>query len=208
MSPRLPLAAALVAALAPTPAASQASRAPAAPGPALSAARTIMAGAPLGVFLSRVPAGAHLAIARPDQPATAAIVVVEAAGPAASLATPGLAGRYELRLTRPGDGGPVVLLRQPLETSAPSATLAAPASVRPGADLPVRGIGPNGWRDRVVIVAPDAPAEAPGPFFHPAENAEATLEAPREPGAYELRYVMDAPVSGPTVLARRPLHIE
>ena len=59
-----------------------------------------------------------------------------------------------------------------------------------------------------MLVKPDAPAEAEGPNFFPAENVESTLEAPAEPGTYELRYVMDAPLTGPRVLARRELVVE
>ena len=49
----------------------------------------------------------------------------------------------------------------------------------------------------------DAPEEAPGPSFFPAENVEATLDAPDTPGAYELRYVMNAPLAEGRILARQ-----
>lgn len=179
------------------------------PGPALSASQSVMAGAMLGVLVSRAPDGARLAIARPTDPPVRAIVVVElGARPSASLPTPGEAGAHELRLTRDQDGNPVILLRQPLVTTPPEATLAAPASIGRGQALPVRGIGPNGTRDRVALVPAGAPPEADGPSFFPHENVEATLDAPDQPGAYELRYVMDAPVSGLRVLATRALRVE
>lgn len=176
--------------------------------PSLSAARTIMAGAPLSVLLSSAPPGARLAIARPDDPADKAIVVVELKNTVPALPTPGAVGTYELRLTVEKDDAPTVLLRQPLATTEPSATLAAPERVGRGQGLPVRGIGPNGEQDRVMLVKPDAPADAEGPRFFPAENVEATLEAPDQPGAYELRYVLHAPVSGLTILMRRPVKVE
>jgi len=177
-------------------------------GPAISAARSIVAGAPLSVFLTRPPQGARLAIARPDDPATSAIVVVEPKNMVPALPTPGIAGSYELRLTVEKDGAPLILLRQPLVTTEPTATLAAPDKVGRGQHLPVRGIGPNGELDRVVLVTPDAAVDAEGPRFFPAENVEATLEAPDEPGLYELRYLLNAPVSGLRILARRPLRVE
>lgn len=200
----------LAAGLSPALAAAQSKKPPPAhaDGPAISTARSIMAGAPLSVFLSRMPPGARLAIARPGDPAQTAIVVVEPRTATASLPTPGNAGMYELRLTVEKDGGPVILLRQPLETTEPSATLAAPERVGRGQALPVRGIGPNGEQDRVVLLSPDAPLDAEGPSFFPAENVEATLEAPEQPGPYELRYVMNAPVSGLRIIARRPVRVE
>lgn len=176
--------------------------------PALSAARTIIAGTPLSVFLSNAPQGARLAIARPDDPASKAIVVIEARNTVPALPTPGAVGSYELRLTVEKDGIPVILQRQPLATTEPSATLAAPERVGRGQGLPVRGIGPNGEQDRVMLVKPDAPADADGPRFFPAENVEATLEAPDQPGLYELRYVLHAPLAENRILARRAVKVE
>lgn len=205
-----------LAALSPAAAPSQAqaqqqtSRKPQQPtGPALSASQRVMAGSPLNVLTTRAPDGARLAIARPaDAPATAIVVVPLGARPSASLPTPGEAGAYELRLTRDQDGAPVILLRQPLVTTPPEATLAAPARIGRGQALPVRGIGPNGERDQVVLVPAGAAPDAQGPSFFPQENVEATLDGPDQPGAYELRYVMDAPVSGLRVLVTRAVSVE
>ncbi|WP_156412041.1 hypothetical protein [Bosea sp. Root483D1] len=178
-------------------------------GPNLSAPRTLMAGAMATAFISRAPANARLAISRPTDPPEGAIVA-SPLGQATvlSLPAPGEVGSFEWRLLGESDGKPVILLRQPLVTTAPAATLAAPARVARGNPLPARGIGPNGDRDRVVLVKPDAPPDAQGPSFFPAENVESTLEAPAEPGSYELRYVMDAPLTGPRVLARREVVVE
>jgi Ca-activated chloride channel family protein len=168
-----------------------------------------MAGSMLSVAVSNAPDKARLAIARPDDDATRAIIVAELSGrPSASLQTPGDAGSYELRLTQDRDGAPVILLRQPLVTTPASATLSGPARVARGNGLPVRGIGPNGEQDRVVIVPKDAAADAAGPSFFPAENSEATLEAPETPGAYELRYVMHAPLAEHRILARQEITVE
>ncbi len=176
--------------------------------PTISAARSIMAGAPLAVFLSNPPQGARLAIARPDDPADRAIVVLEPRTTVPALQPPGAVGTYELRMTVEKNGVPVILLRQNFVTTEPTASLAAPERVGPHQALPVRGIGPNGEQDRVVLVSPDAPIDAEGPRFFPAENVEATLEAPEQPGIYELRYVMNAPVSGLNILARRAVRVE
>jgi hypothetical protein len=177
-------------------------------GPSLSASRSVMAGSVLSVSLLLAPAGSRVAIARPDDPATSAIVVVEPKAGQAGLPTPGVAGVYELRLAAGRSDAPDIVFRQPLKTTEPSATLAAPERVGRGASFPVRGIGPNGVQDRVVLVPADAAPEAMGPVFFPVENVEATLDAPERTGAYELRYVMDAPVSGLRVLARRSVVVE
>lgn len=176
--------------------------------PTLSASRSVMGGSVLSVSLLRAPAGARVAIARPDDPAASAIVVVEPQAGQASLPVPGVAGAYELRLAAGRSDAPDILLRQPLAATEPGATLSAPERVRRGASFPVRGIGPNGVQDRVVLVSPDAPPEAMGPVFFPIENVEAMLDAPERAGAYELRYVMDAPVSGLRLLARRSIVVE
>ncbi|WP_439496730.1 hypothetical protein [Bosea sp. (in: a-proteobacteria)] len=177
--------------------------------PTLSASRSVMAGTMLSVFVGKAPDAALLAIARPtDAPETAFVSIPLGLVSAASITTPGEAGVYELRLLRENAGKSEILARQPLATTTASATLAAPDKVKANASFAARGIGPNGGRDRVVIVAPDAAVDAAGPSFLPAENVEATLEAPDTPGIYELRYVMNAPVSGQRILARRPLTVE
>lgn len=177
--------------------------------PRLSASHSTMAGSMLSVSAASVPAGARLAIARPDDPASRAIVVVPLPASAqAFLPTPGMAGSYELRLTQERDGAAAVLLRQPLIATPPAATLSAPGRVARGNMLPVRGIGPNGEQDRVVLAPEGAPADAAGPAFFPAENVEATLEAPDQPGRYELRYVMHAPLAEHTILASRSVVVE
>lgn len=174
----------------------------------LSASRSVMAGSMLTVFLTAKPAGARLAVARPTDPAASAIVVVEVTAASAILPVPGEVGIYELRLTVQRDGAPVILERQPLATTEPSATLSAPARVGRGQGLPARGIGPNGEQDRVMLVPKGSAADAAGPSFFPAENVEATLEAPEQPGEYELRYVMHAPLAEHRVLVSRLVTVE
>lgn len=208
MSARLHVLTALAAALcsAAVEAQTRPARPPSAPG--MSASRSVMAGSMLSVFLSRMPADGRLAIARPGDPATSAIVVVVPGSTVPVMQTPGAPGAYELRLTVQKNGGPEILLRQPLATTQASATLGAPARIGRGKPLPVRGIGCNGEQDRVVLVRQGSAVDATGPSFFPAENVEATLEAPRDPGDYELRYVMSAPLSGMAILARQAITVE
>lgn len=177
--------------------------------PGITASRQVMAGTPLSVAVQRPPAGARVAIARPDDPDDRAILVVVLPETSRiALPTPGLSGTYELRVTADRDGRPVVLARSPLVTTSPAATVSAPAKVMRGNSLPIRGIGPNGDQDRVVLVRKDAAASVQTPFFYPAENVESALEGPDEPGEYEVRYVMNAPLAEGVILARQSVRVD
>lgn len=192
----------------------QAQPAGAARAPAgIAAARTSMAGAPLLASWrgSRPEGELAFALALPEAPA--GLFVAGALAPlresAVTLAVPGKAGPYELRLLRRDAAGTVsVVASQPLVATPPEATLAGPAVVRRGASFPARGNGPNGERDLVTLVEPDAPAETAGPGFLPADSIEGQIEAPPRPGVFELRYVMIAPLTGAVILARQPVRVE
>ncbi len=177
--------------------------------PALSAAREAMAGSLLQLFVSRLPSGeTRLAVVQAAAADDALIGGALAVGATqAQVPLPGLAGAYELRLLERREAGIVVLVRQPLLLNAAQATVSAPARVKPGASFPARGIGPQGPKDFVTLVPADAAADLRESYFLPIDNAEAALEAPRAPGGYELRYVMDAPLSGTVVLARQRVEV-
>ncbi|MGL4975581.1 MAG: hypothetical protein ACRC56_09815 [Bosea sp. (in: a-proteobacteria)] len=168
-----------------------------------------MAGSLLQVFVSRLPAGeTRLAVVQAGAADGGLIGGALAVGAAqAQVPLPGLAGAYELRLLERRESGIIVLARQSITLKPPSATVAAPASVKPGASFPARGIGPQGPKDFVTLVPVDAPPEARETYFLSIDNAEAMLEAPRGLGSYELRYVMDAPLSGVVVLARQRVDV-
>ena len=68
-------------------------------------------------------------------------------------------------------------------------------------------MGPQGPNDFVTLVPADASPEVRESYFLPIDNAEAMLEAPRAVGSYELRYVMDAPLTGAVVLARQRVEV-
>ena len=168
-----------------------------------------MAGSTLQVTVSRPSANGRIAVARASDPPERAIVVVPLpASGTATVPTPGIAGIFELRLAHGDAGSPMIALRQPLETTAPAATVAAPARVGRERSFPARGIGPNGEQDRVVLVPKDAPPPATGASYRPAANVEDRLDAPDAPGEYELRYVMHAPLAEHTILARQPVTVE
>lgn len=185
-------------------------RRPATPqAPAISAPRETMAGTVLSVEIARAPAGARVAIARIDQPAATAIVVAPLPdkGPA-KLPVPGAPGDYELRLTLDRAGAPAVLQRRKLVVHRATARVGGPSRTARGQNFACYGNGPNGEHDRVTLVPRDAPPDAIGASFFPAENIESTLEAPDKPGSYELRYVMNAPLAENVVLVRLPVEVE
>lgn len=181
--------------------------------PGLVAARTLMAGASLGVQWTGTRPEGEVAFAIALPGAAPALFVegtlVPYRGTGTTLTAPGREGSYELRFLRRDAAGLVsVVSSQSLALSPPSATVAGPASVRRGSTFPARGSGPNGERDLVTLVDPAAPADAPGPGFLPADSIEGQVEAPSSPGLYELRYVMIAPLTGAVVLARQAVRVE
>lgn len=109
------------------------------------------------------------------------------------LVTPDLPGRFEARfvLALPESGQRVVGRSAPFETAEATATLEAPAEVAAGTRFEVAWAGPGGPGDRIELhtrAADGDGAQAPvatvRTFTRPA-----TLLAPPDPGAYELRYV-------------------
>ena len=86
---------------------------------------------------------------------------------------------------------------------AQSASVQAPASVAVGGKLEVRWTGPNAAGDFVSIDAGGAPDSSYGPYAYPSAGNPLSLEAPEQPGNYELRY--HAGASGNAVLATAPL---
>lgn len=181
----------------------------------ITAARQGMAGSMLSVDWRGTRPDGELAMAFARSGAAPAVIIADAVVPlgagSVSLPLPGEAGHYALRLLRRDGSGQVsVLLEQMVQATAPSATLSGPARVRRGSPFPARGNGPNGSRDIVTLVEPQAEAgdKGEGSVFFPSESVEGMLEAPSRPGLYELRYVMVAPLTGAVVLARQPVKVE
>jgi hypothetical protein len=126
-----------------------------------------------------------------------------------SLVLPAEPGEYEIRYLR---GTPrSVLASVPYEVSAVTATLEGPANVAPGAKFDIAWTGPNNRRDWVTIVAVDAAPRAYASYVDaPVGRVDgetgrrvATLQAPAQPGRYELRYVQQ----GVRVIGRRAIEV-
>jgi Ca-activated chloride channel family protein len=126
-------------------------------------------------------------------------------GGSVTLAAPLAAGEYEVRYWS-GEWR-AVLARRALSVRAPSVTLNVPgASVSAGSKFAVGWTGPAGRYDDIRIARPGS---APDESIHAARvgrTGEAVeLLAPREPGAYELRYWSD---SGRRVLGTLAVTVE
>ncbi len=122
-------------------------------------------------------------------------------GNPAEVTVPSEPGTYEVRFVL---NGKKVILRSPLEVSDVTATLTAPDSVAASSKVSVDWTGPNAKGDWLAIVKPDAPPKAYGGFYAYSRNGSpATINAPKDPGDYEIRYVLN----GKRVVARRPITV-
>jgi Ca-activated chloride channel family protein len=129
-------------------------------------------------------------------------------GNPSQLRVPGAAGEYELRYVMEGPGGAkVVAARAPLTATPVAANLeAAPLAPR-GTKVRVTWTGPARQDDYVDLV-PKGFRDTRGElsYFYTRTGSGGDLNAPAQPGEYEIRYIMDAP-GGRQVLARIPIRI-
>lgn len=121
--------------------------------------------------------------------------------PTLSLRLPDATGSYELRYVL--GGARQVIARRPLEIVRPTARLAAPASVAPGAALQVAWQGPGGASDRVVLVPEGGGPEAAMEDVAVSAGNPLPLTMPDAAGAYELLYL-----EGDETLARQAITVE
>jgi Ca-activated chloride channel family protein len=188
------------------------------------ARRTVVA-LPVRVELTAVdqaPAGARIKVAwsgAPNNPGDFITIVKPDAGKGAhteyfvprdvepenaTLLVPPQPGSYELRYVTAQTNE--VLARRPIAALATRATVDAPASAPAGSKIKVGWSGPNNDGDFVTIVEPGADKGAYTVYFNTKDldPADAILELPTKPGAYELRYVVGG--SNET-LAKRPITV-
>ncbi|MEO0399280.1 MAG: VWA domain-containing protein [Pseudomonadota bacterium] len=117
-----------------------------------------------------------------------------------NLTLPVTPGDYEYRYVL--DGRKVVA-RTPVTVTDVTASVDGPASVAAGAEFTVSWEGPGYNNDWVTIVKPDAGERAYKDYKYVRRGPELTLTAPKEPGAYELRYVL----VGRRVIFRQPITV-
>lgn len=170
-----------------------------------------MAGSPVEVtFAGPLLPGAFIGIIEPPQ--ADANTILGAFAPLEErrpllLTAPGRPGDYEIRYVIDGAGGHAAIARRALRLAPPAATLGAPDKAGPRQDLEIRATGPLGPDDSVILVPVGAPDDAPGASWSSRDGRQGQLLTPAEPGDYELRYVMDAPLTGKVVLVRRRVAI-
>ncbi len=128
-------------------------------------------------------------------------------GPMA-LHVPGEPGAYELRYVLQGSEGHTVLVSRPLAVTPPVAGLKAAPTAKAGEKIRVEATGPRGNGDFVTIVAPSDEPGAYTDYFNTPETLSGELTVPDQPGSYEIRYVMQAPLTDSRVIARVPLTVE
>jgi Ca-activated chloride channel family protein len=75
---------------------------------------------------------------------------------------------------------------------APETSVSGPASAVAGSRVTVEWTNTIHSRDKITIVAADAPAGEDGDYKRVGGSNSATLDAPGAPGAYEIRYLLNA----------------
>ena len=120
-----------------------------------------------------------------------------------TLQAPAKPGQYEVRYILGLDNK--LLAKAPIEIKAVSATLQAPASVAPDAKFKVTWKGPAYKGDYISIASPDQEPDSYRHYTYVRTENPLTLQAPAEPGQYEVRYIMR---EGNTLLAKVPIEVK
>jgi hypothetical protein len=119
------------------------------------------------------------------------------------LQVPPTAGDYEIRLLGAVTPYPT-LARRALKVESVAASLEAPEQVDAGQAFPVKWTGPNNARDYVGIGDVDPKKRAYISYIYTSRGNPIALNAPDEPGEYELRYFLAV---GNEVIARKRITV-
>jgi Ca-activated chloride channel family protein len=112
-------------------------------------------------------------------------------------------GAYELRYIM--GQSRKVLARRDITLTAVTAKISAPAEVAVGTKFQVSWEGPGNKRDYITIVEAGAPDRKHGSYAYAGKGSPVTLNAPKKPGKYELRYVLGI---SRRILARIPVMVK
>ncbi|MCK0165194.1 VWA domain-containing protein [Marinobacter sp. S6332] len=119
-----------------------------------------------------------------------------------SLTAPGEPGLYELRYML--EAGRKTLASSPVEVVSAEIEISGPDIARAQTDVDVTWSGTVNTRDFIVLVPFGADEGSLGTYIRAKNKTEGRLEAPDEPGLYELRYVLEV---GRKTLATAPLEV-
>ena len=109
-------------------------------------------------------------------------------GSPARLTAPDALGSYEVRYLV-GQSKRVLAIA-PVTLTPVRAELAVPGPVLPGAEFSVNWVGPDNKSDYIAIAEPGAPEGTYLDYTYTSRGSPATIEAPEQPGDYEVRYVI------------------
>ena len=121
-------------------------------------------------------------------------------GASTKLILPLEPGDYEYRYVMNSSR---VLVRLPVTVTAVEASLEAPATAAPDAEISVEWDGPNTNGDFITITDPNERESGYKGYQYTKDGAPATFKTPTEPGTYELRYVQ----GGQKVIARQTIDV-
>ena len=145
--------------------------------------------------------GDFIAAVKPDAPEhTAGHYFYTRKGSPGTLNLPLDPGAYELRYVLRGKR---VIARQPIDIQAAQATLDAPSEIIAEAPLAVNWTGPGAYHDLITIAQPNAKATKFTTYRYARQGSPAKLKTPKEPGQYELRYVL----GGKKIIHSQPLTV-
>ena len=123
-------------------------------------------------------------------------------GPYLTVKMPAEPGAYEVRYILAD--GRSILASAPVEALPAEAALDTAATAAAGSQLEITWDGPNYKGDYIAIVAEGAREGSWLNYSYTSDGSPLKLEMPVEPGAYEIRYVMD---QKDTTLARRAIEV-
>ncbi len=131
----------------------------------------------------------YISVARPDQrPGSYVNYTYTRDGSPLKVRAPSDPGSYEVRYTM--GRGNKLLAKTNIEIKAVSAQLQAPASADMATAFDLAWQGPDNKSDYISIARPDQRPGSYKGYTYTSRGNPAKVKAPREPGIYEVRYIL------------------
>jgi Ca-activated chloride channel family protein len=165
-----------------------------------------------------VPAGSEVSIrwTGPDNKGDYVTIVAQGAaegdyldytytrkGSPVQIRVPDTPGAYEIRYVTGQSRS--VLASAEITVEAVTATLEAPATVAAEEPIEVAWTGPDNKGDYITIVLSGADAGDYLDYAYTRKGSPVTVEAPEQPGSYEIRYIT---AQSRSILASRPITVQ